>query len=103
MIDRGIIKWKPFDSCYSSNKIIIDVNKEKLKKSIPILSEDQKEIIEEKLITAFYLKINIKLEYYYGGIIKYEYGIIKNINKIEKKIYLNNKFIYFKQILNINY
>lgn len=103
MIDRGIIKWRPFDSCYSSEEVIRDINKEKLKIKMPILSEDQLNLIEEKIIDAFNLKTNINLEYFYDGMIKYEYGKIQNIYKNEKKIYLNHKSIYFKQILKITY
>lgn len=103
MIDRGIIKWRGFDSCYSTKNIIKDINKEKNKINMPILSEDQIKIISENIIDAFNLKINVNIEYYYDGIVKHISGKIYNINAQEKKICLNNTFIYFKQILKINY
>ena len=99
MMDRGIIKWKPFDSCYSSQKIINEVINEKRKIKMPTLSEDQINDIENQVLEAFNLKSNIYIEYFYDGNIKSEYGKIYNINKNEKKIYLNHKYIYFKQIL----
>ena len=102
MIDRGIIKWQPFDSCYSSKNIVHNIALEKIKIDMPALSEDQLERIEEKIIDAYNLNLNIKIKYYYDGIIKYEKGKINYINTQEKKIYLNNKYIYFKQILNIS-
>ena len=49
MIDRGIIKWQPFDSCYSGSKILKDINNEKNREIFPTLSEDQLCILEEKI------------------------------------------------------
>ena len=53
MIDRGMIKWEPFNSVIPSSKVIKDVMKEKNKIKKPILSEDQLKIIEQKLIESF--------------------------------------------------
>ena len=41
MTDRGIIKWQPFNSCFSSASVLNEVNKEKNKVAFPELSEDQ--------------------------------------------------------------
>ena len=49
MIDRGIIKWHPFDSCYSSAKILNEIHIKKEKETLPILSEDQLNVLEEKI------------------------------------------------------
>ena len=103
MIDRGIIKWRPFDSCYSSQSIIKDIRNEKNKLTRPFLSDDQLETIEEEIINIFNLQITARIEYFYDGFIKTEVGKIEKINKEQKKICLNHKFIYFKQILKINY
>ena len=46
MIDRGIIKWQPFDSCYSSSKILNDIHNKKSREILPTLSEDQLDILE---------------------------------------------------------
>ena len=101
MIDRGIIKWRPFDSCYSSKQVVNEVKTKRLKINMPILSDDQKNSIEEKIVDAFNLQTTIKIEYFYDGFIKNEIGKINYIDKDEKKIYLNNKSLYFKQILKI--
>ena len=99
MIDRGIIKWQPFDSCYTSTKILNDIYKKKNREQFPILSEDQLNFLEEKIKEAFYLKEIINLNYYYNGKIFSISGIINSVNFQDKKIYLNNKFIYLKQII----
>ncbi|MBE6156921.1 MAG: YolD-like family protein [Firmicutes bacterium] len=103
MIDRGIIKWQPFNSCFSGTSIINEINDNKNKEKFPVLSEDQLYAIEEKIKDAYTLKISINITYYYAGKIKTEVAIIKGINMHEKKICLNNKYIYFKQILKISY
>lgn len=103
MIDRGIIKWQPFNSCISQTNIINEINKERNKKDFPSLSEDQLYLIEEKIKDAYTLQLNVVLEYYLDGKILNINGKITAINFQEKKIYLNHKYIFFKQILKITY
>lgn len=103
MIDRGIIKWQPFNSCFSSQQIINDITSFKNKKDFPELSEDQINLISEKIKDAYILNINVTIEYFYDGAITTISGKINNINTKEKRICLNNKYIYFKQILKICY
>jgi len=103
MIDRAIIKWQPFNSCFSGTNIINEINNNKNKAKFPALSEDQLYAIEEKIKDAYTLKIIININYYFDGKIKNAVGIINGINMQEKKICLNNKYIYFKQILKISY
>ncbi len=101
-MDRGIIKWLPFNSCVSTQEIVADIVQEKAKIKMPTLSDDQLSKIEETIITAYNLHAGINIKYFYGGIVKNDKGIIKNIYRQEKKIYLNNKYIFFKQILSIS-
>lgn len=102
MIDRGIIKWQPFDSCYSSEKIVKEIQKDKEKISFPTLSTDQLEVIDETIRSAYQLQLPVQIKYFYNGVIYQASGKIKGISLQEKKIYLNNKSIYLKQILKIN-
>jgi len=102
MIDRGIIKWQPFNSCFSAANIIKDINADKRKKRLPTLSEDQLFVIEEKIKDAFDLRQFITLEYFYDGNITVIKGKINSITPQEKKICLNNKYIFFKQIVKIH-
>lgn len=102
MIDRGIIKWQPFDSCYSSEKIVKEIQKDKEKISFPTLSPDQLEVIEEAIRSAYEVQTQVQIKYFYNGVIYQTTGKIKGINLQEKKIYLNNKSIFLKQILKIN-
>ncbi len=101
MIDRGIIKWLPFDSCYSSSKIVKEIKKEKEKAILPILSDDQLMVIENKIKDAYELRYSIQIKYFYNDSINIINGKINGINLAEKKIYINNKSIYLRQILEI--
>jgi len=101
MTDRGIIKWQPFDSCFASRKILNDITKKKESISCPHLSEDQLYTLEEKIINAYHLNEIINIKYFYNGKIFYAKGKITFINVYNKKLRINDKDIYFKQILNI--
>ena len=102
MIDRGIIKWQHFNSCFNSEKIILDIDKKKNRIKYPILSEDQIMDLENKLKDSYNLKIIINIKYYYDGCIEFIKGKIKYLDWQEKKIYINNINIYLSQILEIS-
>lgn len=99
--DRGMIKWMPFNSVVSSSQIVKEIINEKSKIPMPILSNDQKTYIEEKIINAYYEHEKIKVTYYYAGkIFSYE-GNIKKIDSIYHKIYFYNKTLLFHQIIKV--
>lgn len=102
MIDRGIIKWQPFDSCYSCGKILKDIYKQKNRNKLPTLSEDQLIELEEKILNAYHLNETISIKYFYNGSLYQKNGKINFINLQEKKLYINNCIIYFKQIIEVN-
>ena len=99
--DRGMIKWLPFDSVASGKKMIRDILEEKSEISIPILSNEQKEVLEEKLLLAYYAKSLITVEYFCAGHIYSLKNVIKKIDFTNHKIYFNNKVLFFNQIINI--
>ena len=101
VIDRGIIKWQPFNSCFNSEEVIKDLKIKKERKIFPTLSEDQINLISEEILTAYNLKLNIMIEYYYDGNIKKITGKLNYLNKQDKKLLINNTYLYFKQILKI--
>ena len=100
--DRGMIKWQPFNSVFSSKDIINSILKEKEKTEKPILSSDEINLIEKKLIDAFYCQNKIIIHYYTNGIIKTINSQIKKIDYITKIIYLNNIKLSFYQIISID-
>ncbi len=101
MTDRGIIKWQPFNSCFNSNDILEDIKRKKQLVRFPILSEDQLNVLENKIKMAYNLKLFINIEYYYDGKIKNLNGKINYFDYYSKKLIINKKEIYFNQILKI--
>ncbi len=100
--DRGIIKWKPFESLTPNKTILESILKEKQKSPKPILSLEQLTEIEEKIMEAYYEQIPITLKFYQSGFIETITTTILYINSVSKKIGLEkNKEILFKQIVEI--
>lgn len=101
-IDRGIIKWQPFNSLMSSNQVLNSISQEKLKIKKPVLSEEQLENIQNSLLEAYNNGFETLLTYYKSGNILNELAIIKVLDLNLKRIILeNNKIIYFNQIIKI--
>lgn len=101
-IDRGIIKWAPFNSVTPSKEIINRLANEKLKINKPILSEEQLEDLQNNLFSAYNNELNPIIKYYKNGIIYKEQDKIKVLDLSHNRIILNNnKIIYFNQIIKI--
>lgn len=102
MIDRGMIKWEPFNAVIPSKAVIKSLTHEKERIRKPNLSEDQIKEIENSILEAFNLDIEVTLSYYQNGYIYKLNSKIKKIDSLSRKIYFNNKILYFNQILRIN-
>ena len=101
-IDRGIIKWQPFNSVAPSKEIIYNLSKKRQKISKPILSEEQLQDIQSTLLEAYTNGLKVYIEYYKNGIINKIEQIIKKIDIDHHCIILtNNNYIYFNQIIKI--
>lgn len=100
--DRGIIKWLPFENLANNKKIIDTILLEKAKIKKPVLSLEQQETLEEKIIEAFYEQISIILKFYKNGYIYTLNTKILHLDSNSKKILLENKkSILFNQIIDI--
>jgi len=103
MSDRGMIKWQPFDSLTNSKKMKKEIAKNKIKKEMPILSEDQLEKINENIQEAYHNYSNIKITYYFNNNIIVKETKIKKIDfNLKQIILLDNTKLYYKQVINID-
>ena len=100
-MDRKMLKWAPFDSVVSGKKVVNEVMHEKKKIKKPVLSEDQLKNIENKILDSYNSKDMVTISYYESGYIHNIASYIKKIDHINKIVYLNNKLIYFNQIMNV--
>jgi hypothetical protein len=101
-VDRGIIKWAPFDALVGYSTLLNELRYKLNKKHKPVLSDDQYEELNRKLHFAFHHQIDIELEYFYDGYVNTSYGTIKKLDFIHKKIILSTfEKIDSDRILNI--
>ena len=101
MQDRGYIKWAPFNSIINDKKIFYEVLDREKKCNKPILSEDQIDLLNDKIFEAFTNHIKIKLYFFKDSNIIELIGYINNINTSKKYITFNKTHIFFNQIVNI--
>ena len=102
MIDRGFIKWQPFNALTPSKETLKEI-KEKEKCSRPTLFPEEINIINNALLDAYYSKENILITYYEEGKIKQITSTIKKINPNSKTIELGcKKILFFNQITHIS-
>lgn len=101
MNDRGMIKWQPFNSVINSKEIINSLIKEKRRITKPTISDDDKLILENQIIDAYYMQCKLKITYYKNGYLYRKEGKIKKIDQIYKIVYLNEEKLLFNQIINV--
>lgn len=102
MIDRGFIKWQPFNSLIPLKDTIADIESEK-KCGRPILFPEEANMISETLIDAYYSKEVISITYYEAGKINTITTTVKKIHPNSRTIEFGcNKILSFKQILHIS-
>ena len=100
--DRGMIKWAPFNSLMNGKKIVNSLLFEKGKINKPNISEEEKNILEEKIIEAYYCQNIILITYYKDGFLLKTKAKVKKIDSVYKTIYLSNQTkLLFNQILYI--
>jgi hypothetical protein len=103
-VDRGIIKWAPFDALVGYQSLLSELRYKLGKKAKPILSDDQCEELNRKLNFAYHHQIEIIVEYYHDGYSKTSYGKVKKLDFIHKQIILSTyEKISSTSILNLIY
>lgn len=103
-VDRGIIKWAPFDALVGYQGLLSELRHKLGKKAKPLLSDDQYEELNRKLNFAYLHQIEISVEYYHDGYSKTSYGKVKRLDFIHKQIILSTyEKINSTSILNLIY
>ena len=83
--------------------MVRDVMEEKGKVEMPILSDDQKMELQEKMFEAFNNQEEVSIIYFKGGRMHKIDGKIEKIDSNARKIVLNGGFIvFFSQICEIS-
>lgn len=101
-IDRGFIKWMPFDSVVPTKNLLKALSNEKNMMKMPTLSEEQIATNEENILRALHNKEEIKIIYFKNNKIYCLTTKLKDIENTTKKIILaNNNHLYFSQIISV--
>lgn len=96
-------KWNPFNAVAPGGFMVKEVMNEKNKREMPILSDDQKMVIQERIFASFNNQELINITYFKGGKIYNIEGIVDKIDVNSKKLVLNNGIsVFFSQIVEIS-
>lgn len=102
MIDRGFVKWQPFNSITPSKDTIKAINEEK-KDVRPVLFPEEVSTLINTLMDGYYTKDSIHLTYYESYHIKNITSTIKKIHPSSNTIELGcGKTLYFDQIIHVS-
>ena len=95
------MSWAPFNSVINSNDVMNDIREKELYITKPEYTEEQLEEIEYKIIESYTSQNMITIDYFQNNRSISIKGIISKIDPIYKRIYINNKYLYFYNIINI--
>ncbi|HBT60100.1 MAG TPA: hypothetical protein DEA45_04675 [Acholeplasmataceae bacterium] len=88
-VDRGIIKWRPFDALVGYHDVIKNMKYQRAKKNQPIVDEQKQEELEYLMRRAIEEDLEIVVVYFFDGYIKETFGRIIKTNPVYKQIILD--------------
>ena len=88
-VDRGIIKWAPFDALVGYGAMIREMKWRLGRKEKPILSDDQYQELNLKLSLAVHQAIEVEIEYFFDGYLRTTFGNIRKLDPIQGLIILD--------------
>lgn len=94
-----MVKWAPFVSLKEQTIYLNRLKKEKLKVERPLLSEDEINEINDKLVN--YHGEVLRITYYDQGFVKEISAIIKKIDTINKKVVTTDLAINFDDLIRL--
>ncbi|MFU8793113.1 MAG: YolD-like family protein [Acholeplasmataceae bacterium] len=90
-IDRGIIKWAPFDALSGYQTLFDDLKRRLTAKEKPLLSDDMYQALNENLMRALETKASIKLTYFKAHSIYQVTGTITAVDWVYKRLVINDQ------------
>jgi hypothetical protein len=101
-VDRGIVKWQPFDALVGYHQILKELKYQIGQIEKPTLSDDALETLNRHLRDAIESGLEVELSYYQNGYIKETYGVINKVDYVTKRITLSTgEKIRAEHVLNI--
>ncbi len=104
---RGMVKWQPFASMPEQFACIKDMIQEQTKIPRPILTQDAKERIENKLLTSYLGEEEVLLTYYKDGYLYKNYITVNDINPLNGTItgtdvFHDKRMFKFGDVIEVN-
>ena len=95
-------KWNPFNAVAPCGFMVNEVLREKNKIDKPVVSDDQKTAIQERILEVHNNQEIVKIKYFRGGRLYITEGKVEKIDINAHKIVLNGGFsVFFSQIVEI--
>ncbi|MGI6782552.1 MAG: YolD-like family protein [Acholeplasmataceae bacterium] len=101
-VDRGIIKWAPFDGLAGFNDLYLTLKYNLNKKDKPTLSEEQLYYMDLKIKEAIYENRHITVVYFNNGYTNNLYGLVTKIDSLKRIIYLDNIPLKIDNIIDLD-
>ncbi|PFQ36858.1 3-oxoacyl-ACP synthase [Bacillus cereus] len=104
---RGMVKWQPFANMPEQFVIIKEMIYEQTKVPRPILTQDAKAMLENKLLTSFLGEEEVLLTYYKDGYLYKNYITVVDINPLNETItctdaFHNKRRFKFGEVIEVN-
>ncbi|ASZ17278.1 MULTISPECIES: YolD-like family protein [Bacillus] len=104
---RGMVKWQPFASMPEQFTCIKEMIQEQTTVPRPILTQDEKERIENKLLISYLGEEEVLLTYYKNGYLYKNYITVAEINPLNKTIictdaFHNQRMFKFGDVMEVN-
>lgn len=100
-IERGLIKWLPFDALTGFKQAVYELKNKRLKSEKPILSEDQLAIMNYQISTALKFQKSISMYVYKKESIIYVTGSIKKIDLVRRQLKVDTLWYPLDTILSL--
>lgn len=89
---RGMVKWSPFAAMSEQFDGIREIIKEKNKVTRPILTDDEKELIENMLLCSLLSEEEILITYYEDGYLLSSYMTVVDIDSSNSAVICTDAF-----------
>lgn len=90
-MDRGLIKWAPFDALNGYHSMLNEMKYRLKKQEKPVLSDDQYEILNRHMQEAIINNEEVEIQFYDQGYMKVSYGKIKKLDFVYKQVILTTE------------
>lgn len=88
-VDRGIVKWQPFDSLVGYRTMLGELRQKLGRKEKASLCDDAYELLEYNLKQALNEGLEIEIHYHVSGYIRVTFGTIRRIDQMFKTMVLS--------------